>query len=92
MEARSRSSLCVQKRNENDSDISLSFSLSISLSSWNLNLPNNNYNITSRLRVYYDLTLRRQFVGVKHGALVLEHMLRYINTVIKKQNELSEFV
>ena len=28
MEAMSRSSLCVQKRNENDSDISLSFSLS----------------------------------------------------------------
>ena len=30
MEAMSRSSLCVQKRNENDSDISLSFSYSLS--------------------------------------------------------------
>ena len=37
MEAMSRSSLCVQKRNENDSDISLSFSFS--LSSWSLYLP-----------------------------------------------------
>ena len=32
MEATSRSSLCVQKRNENDSDIWLSFSHSLSLS------------------------------------------------------------
>ena len=33
MEAMSRSSLCVQNRNENDSDIPSSFSL------WNFNLP-----------------------------------------------------
>ena len=39
MEAMSRFTLCVQKRNENDSDISLSFSLSFSLSSVNLNFP-----------------------------------------------------
>ena len=32
MEAMSRSSHCVQKRNENDSDIQMSFSYSLSLS------------------------------------------------------------
>ena len=28
-----------------------------------------------RVRVYSDWTRRRQFVGVKHDALVLEHVL-----------------